>query len=37
VKELLRKNKVFIVDIGTEICPEDNLSLKNTRHFVTRV
>ena len=36
-QELLRKNKVFIVDITTEVGPEDDHSLTNTKYFVYKV
>ena len=36
-QELLRKNKVFIVDITTEVGPEDEYSLTNTQYFVYKV
>jgi len=37
LEELLRKNKVFIVDITTEVGPEDEYSLTNTQYFVYKV
>jgi len=37
LEELLRKNKVFIVDITTEVGPEDDHSLTNTKYFVYKV
>ena len=33
----MRKNKVFIVDITTEVGPEDDHSLTNTKYFVYKV
>ena len=33
----MRKNKVFIVDITTEVGPEDEYSLTNTQYFVYKV
>ena len=36
-QELLRKNKVFIMDITTEVGPDDDHSLTNTKYFVYKV
>ena len=36
-QELLSKNKVFTVDITTELCPEDGQSQKNTYKFINKV
>ena len=36
-QELLRKSKAFIVDITTEVGPEDDHSLTNTKYFVYKV
>ena len=37
MQELLRKNKVFIVDITTEVGPEDEHSNTNTKYFIYKV
>ena len=37
LEELLRKDKVFIVDIATEVGPEDDHSLTNTKYFIYKV
>ncbi|XP_023321581.1 uncharacterized protein LOC111696256 [Eurytemora carolleeae] len=37
LEELLRKNKVFIMDISIDLMPEDRLSSRNTHKFVSKV
>jgi len=37
LEELLQKNKVFIMDIGIDLLPEDNLSSRNTKRFASKV
>lgn len=37
LEELLRKNKVCIVDINTCVLPEDELSLTNTKYFIYKL
>lgn len=36
-QELLRKNKVVIVDINTCVLPEDEPSLTNTKYFIHKL
>jgi len=36
LEELLRKHRVLIVEISTEVSPEDKMSQGNTEHFVKR-
>ena len=36
-QELLRKNKVCIVDINTSVTPEDEHSLTNTKYFIYKL
>lgn len=37
LEELLRRHRVLIVDISTEVSPEDDLSQGNTKQFVRKV